>query len=96
MAKWGIKGLTLGMARKLSRNGIVVNAIAPGPTATKMLQEDGIENINRMNSPSERFAAPCEIANLAVVLVSSMGKMVHGDTLYATGGCGLLTLDDYD
>lgn len=96
VAKWGVKGLTLGMARKLSRNGIVVNAIAPGPTATKMLQQDGIENINRMSSPSERFAASCEIANLAVVLVSSIGKMVNGDTLYATGGCGLLTLDDYD
>lgn len=61
-----------------------------------MLQSDGIVNINRMSSPSERYATPSEIANLAVVMVSDMGKMVNGDTMYATGGCALLTLDDYD
>ena len=33
MAKWAIHGLTLGMAKKLSPYGIVVNSIAPGPTS---------------------------------------------------------------
>jgi len=95
MAKWAIHGLTLGMAKKLSPYGIVVNSIAPGPTATRMLQSDNIININRM-SPSERYATASEIANLAVIMVSDMSKMVNGDTMYATGGCGLLTFDDYD
>lgn len=96
MAKWAIHGLTLGMAKKLSLYGIVVNSIAPGPTATRMLQSDNIININRMSSPSERYATASEIANLAVIMVSDMSKMVNGDTMYATGGCGLLTFDDYD
>lgn len=96
MAKWAIHGLTLGMAKKLSSYGIVVNSIAPGPTATRMLQSDNIININRMSSPSERYATASEIANLAVIMVSDMSKMVNGDTMYATGGCGLLTFDDYD
>ena len=96
MAKWAIHGLTLGMAKKLSPYGIVVNSIAPGPTATRMLQSDNIININRMSSPSERYATASEIANLAVIMVSDMSKMVNGDTVYATGGCGLLTFDDYD
>lgn len=96
MAKWAIHGLTLGMAKKLSPYGIVVNSIAPGPTATRMLQSDNIININRMASPSERYATASEIANLAVIMVSDMSKMVNGDTVYATGGCGLLTFDDYD
>lgn len=96
MAKWAIHGLTLGMAKKLSPYGIVVNSIAPGPTATKMLQSDNIININRMSSPSERYATASEIANLAVIMVSDMSKMLNGDTMYATGGCGLLTFDDYD
>ena len=91
MAKWAIHGLTLGMAKKLSPYGIVVNSIAPGPTATRMLQSD-----NRMSSPSERYATASEIANLAVIMVSDMSKMLNGDTMYATGGCGLLTFDDYD
>ena len=96
MAKWAIHGLTLGMAKKLSPYGIVVNSIAPGPTATRMLQSDNIINTNRMSSPSERYATASEIANLAVIMVSDMSKMVNGDTMYATGGCGLLTFDDYD
>ena len=96
MAKWAIHGLTLGMAKKLSPYGIVVNSIAPGPTATRMLQSDNIININRMSSPSERYATASEIANLAVIMVSDMSKMLNGDTMYATGGCGLLTFDDYD
>ena len=96
MAKWAIHGLTLGMAKKISPYGIVVNSIAPGPTATRMLQSDNIININRMSSPSERYATASEIANLAVIMVSDMSKMLNGDTMYATGGCGLLTFDDYD
>ena len=96
MSKWAIHGLTLGMAKKLSPYGIVVNSIAPGPTATRMLQSDNIININRMSSPSERYATASEIANLAVIMVSDMSKMLNGDTMYATGGCGLLTFDDYD
>ena len=96
MAKWAIHGLTLGMAKKLSPYGIVVNSIAPGPTATRMLQSDNIININRMSSPSERYATASEIANLAVIMVSDMSKILNGDTMYATGGCGLLTFDDYD
>ena len=88
MAKWAIHGLTLGMAKKLSPYGIVVNSIAP--------QSDNIININRMSSPSERYATASEIANLAVIMVSDMSKMLNGDTMYATGGCGLLTFDDYD
>ena len=96
MAKWAIHGLTLGMAKKLSPYGLVVNSIAQGPTATRMLQSDNIININRMSSPSERYATASEIANLAVIMVSDMSKMLNGDTMYATGGCGLLTFDDYD
>lgn len=37
---------------------------------------------------------PEEIANMAVVLASGMGRMVVGDIVYMTGGAGLITLDD--
>ncbi|MDY4576877.1 MAG: SDR family oxidoreductase [Anaerobutyricum hallii] len=95
LAKWGMRGFTKGLAKELSQYDIVVNAIAPGPTATSMLLE-GDNNINRPSSPSGRFATPEEIGNLAVIMVSSLARMVNGDTLYATGGCGLLTFDDWD
>ena len=35
---------------------------------------------------------PQEIANMAVMLVSEMGNIVVGDTLYATGGSGVISL----
>lgn len=78
----------------MSQYGIAVNAIAPRPNATSMLLE-GDDNINRPSSPSGRFAVPEEIENLAVIMVSSVARMVNGDTVYATG-YGLLTYDDWE
>lgn len=37
LSKWGVRGLTLGLAKALIPYNIVVNALAPGPTATPML-----------------------------------------------------------
>ena len=95
LAKWGIRAFTKGLAKELSNKNIVVNSIAPGPTATDMLL-DGDDNINRPSSPIGRYATSEEIASLAVILVSSLSKMVDGDTLLATGGCGNLTYEDWD
>lgn len=95
LAKWGVRGLTKGLAKELSPYGIVVNGLAPGPTATEMLL-DGDDNINRPVSPIGRYATAEEIANLAVILISDLSRMVVGDTLFATGGCGTLTYDDWD
>lgn len=93
VSKWGITGLTEGMAKKLIKHGIVVNGIAPGPVATEMLGVDG-KDLNYDNAPAGRYSDPVEIANLAVFLVSGMGRMIIGDTVYITGGCGTLTFDD--
>lgn len=87
--------MTLGLAKHLSADGIVVNAIAPGPTATSMLMGNDEQSISRPASPSGRYTTPEEVANLSVVLVSDLGRMINGDTVYVTGGCGLLTFDDW-
>lgn len=39
MSKWAVRSLTEGLARMLIPHGIVVNGIAPGMTATPMLQK---------------------------------------------------------
>ena len=93
LSKWGLRGLTLGLAKILIPHGITVNGIAPGPTATPMLTKD-MSDLVLESSPIGRYATAEEIANLATVLVSGMGKMVVGDVLYATGGAGLITFDD--
>ena len=98
LSKWGVRGMTLGLAKTLIPYGIVVNGIAPGPTSTPMhvhgIYKPG-EDLTS-NTPSGRDATPEEIANFAVVMISSMGRMIVGDIVYMTGGAGIITFDDMD
>lgn len=94
ISKWGIRGLTSGLAKSLAPYGITVNGVAPGPTATPMLLKEDIHNISHPNLPAGRYVLPEEIANMALILVSDMGRMVVGDIVYMTGGAGTLTFDD--
>ena len=81
------------MKRPSNNDEIVVNAIAPGPTSTSMINKNE-NNISKSQHPLDRYIMPEEIANLAVFLVSSMGKMIVGDTVYMSGGLGVVTIDD--
>ena len=95
ITKWGLRSLTIGMAKKFIKNGIVVNGIAPGPTYTPMLVGDTSNNdLTLENNPAGRYVTPEEIANGALFLVSDMGKMIVGDIIYMTGGAGITTVDD--
>ena len=94
ISKWGERGLTLGMAKKYLPYGIIVNGLAPGSTLTPMLKKEADNDLNLEYSTAKRYAAPEEIGNLATVLVSNMGRMIVGDTIYATGGAGVITFDD--
>lgn len=93
MSKWGIRGFTLGLAKKCAKYGITANGIAPGPTATPILGKDGTDLTNN-DIPAERFATSDEIASMAVKLVSESGRMIMGEMIYMTGGAGNLTFDD--
>ena len=92
MSKWAIRGFTVGLADVLLPYNIIVNAVAPGPTATNMLKKENTDDLSLPSSPIERFTTPEEIAELVLVLVSDIGKVVVGDTLYATGGSGVISL----
>lgn len=94
LSKWGIRGLTLGMGKTLIKYNIVVNGIAPGPTATPMLLADGDTNINLPSNPLGRYAMPDEIGNMAVILTSEVGRTVVGAIVPMTGGAGIITYDD--
>ena len=82
------------MAKKYLQYGIVVNGLAPGSTLTPMLKKDKENDLNLDYSPCKRYVAPEEIGNIATVLVSGIGRMIVGDTVYATGGAGVITYDD--
>ena len=94
LSKWGLRSLTVGMARDLIRHGIVVNGIAPGCTNTRQFCAEDRADITNPGNPTHRFVTMQEVANLAVVMVSDLAKMIIGDVLYVTGGAGITTYDD--
>ncbi len=91
ISKLAITGFTRGLAKLYQPYGIVVNAIAPGQTATPMLGKESIEDISNDYSVAGRYIMPEEIASLATFMVSGMGDMIVGDTFYMTGGSAIIT-----
>lgn len=94
LSKWGVRALTLGLAKSLASHGITVNGIAPGPTVTPMLNKKDTDDLSLLNLPLGRYITTAEVSEMAVILVSDTGRSVMGDIVYMTGGAGVLTYDD--
>ena len=92
LSKWAINGFTKGLADTLLPYGIIVNAIGPGQTATKMLNVETEDSIYNYDNPCRRYALPEEIANLALFMVCQTGDLIIGETFYITGGSGSISL----
>lgn len=92
ISKWGMRGMTLGLADELIKYNIIVNAIGPGPVATLMNGREKGDSIAHPSNPSGRCATVEEIAELACYLVSDKGNMVVGDTFFISGGGGITSL----
>jgi NAD(P)-dependent dehydrogenase (short-subunit alcohol dehydrogenase family) len=90
-AKAGILGLTRALALEVSSVGIRVNAVAPGFTRTKLIDQglaDGSLQEDWMVArvPMKRLAATREIANVVRYLASEEASYVTGQTIVADGG----------
>jgi 3-oxoacyl-[acyl-carrier protein] reductase len=86
--KAAIEVMTNIFAKELRGRQIIVNAIAPGPTATSLfLDGKSPELIERMSkmAPLERLGSPEDIAR-AVSFMAAPGNWVNGQTLRANGG----------
>ena len=89
-SKHAVEGLTKSAALEGAKSGVRINAVAPGPTDTGML--------NRFTGSSERKAAltktvplgrvgdPAEIAHAAIFLASDNASFITGQILAADGG----------
>jgi len=91
ISKWGVIGLTKGIAKILLPHGILVNAIAPGPVATEIISwhPGKTVEITSPTSPAlpfKRRAYPEEIAKLAVFLASENSSRIAGSVITINGG----------
>ena len=90
MNKWGLEGLTRGMAIDLAKFNIRVNSIAPTfvvtPMTKKFLKNKKFRKETLNNIPLGRFAELNEIASSVVFLASDAASMITGTSLLVDGG----------
>jgi len=88
-AKAGVIAMTKSIALEVSSRGVLVNAIAPGPIETPLV--DGIsedwKRAKRHELPLGRFGTVDEVAPTAVLLASNPGGNIYvGQTLGPNSG----------
>ncbi len=87
-AKAGMIGFTKALAFEGARSGVTANVIAPGYTATPMVEamrDEVLESIKN-EIPMKRLALPEEIAEAVAYLASDAGAYITGETLSINGG----------
>ena len=90
MNKWGLEGLTKGMAVDLAKYNVRVNTVAPTfvvtPMTKKFLKNKKFRKETLNNIPLGRFAEMSEIASTVVFLASDAASMIHGTSILVDGG----------
>ena len=85
-SKGGIVGMTLPIARDLSRNGIRVNTIAPGIFETPLLAalpKDAQESLGKQVPFPSRLGRPAEFAQLVRSIIEN--EMLNAETIRLDG-----------
>ena len=92
-SKHAVIGLTKDAALKYAAEGIRVNAICPGYTATPMTdvlrpsqQESDALIHDRLGVPLGRWGLPEEMASVAVFLASDQASFITGQAIVVDGG----------
>lgn len=87
-SKGAMISMTRALAREVSKDGINVNAIAPGLVKTEMVADKLAKNLDTYLAriPIKRIAEPEDIANAVIFLASDASSYMTGTTLDLTGG----------
>jgi 3-oxoacyl-[acyl-carrier protein] reductase len=87
--KAAVEAMTSILTKELRGRNITVNAIAPGPTATKLFldgkPQEVVDRLAKL-APLERLGQPEDIAAAIAFLVGPDGAWINGQTLRANGG----------
>jgi 3-oxoacyl-[acyl-carrier protein] reductase len=86
-SKAGLEGLTRGYASRAAKDGVTVNAIAPGPTDTEMgapLKAGGVE----ARIPVGRMGEAEDVAQATVMVIGN--GFITGQTIAVNGGLAFL------
>lgn len=87
--KAALENLTRSIAHDLGPRGVTVNAVAPGATASDMLDAFMSEEQKRQviaSTPLGRLGTPEDIAAVVAFLASEEGGWITGQVIYAGGG----------
>jgi NAD(P)-dependent dehydrogenase (short-subunit alcohol dehydrogenase family) len=89
-SKHAIEGLSRSAALEAARCGVRVNAVAPGPIATEMLDRiaGGAGKVGAVAAgiPAGRIGTPEEVADAVVFLASARSRYITGHVLAVNGG----------
>lgn len=86
-SKSAVNGLTKSLARELGKDGIRVNAVAPGVTRTDMVASLPEDMVKRVSAPIPlgRIGEPEEVANVFLFLASPLASYVSGAIVSVDG-----------
>lgn len=89
--KHGIVGMTKSMVAEYAKDGLRVNAIAPGPTETPMVKafydaNPAMKENATGGIPQKRLGTPEEVAELVTFLLTSKAEYINGEVIRIDGG----------
>jgi NAD(P)-dependent dehydrogenase (short-subunit alcohol dehydrogenase family) len=90
MTKFGLEGLTRGMALDLAKKNIRVNTVCPTfvetPMVKKFFKDKKFKKAMMNNIPLGRLGTDSDIATAVVYLASNASSMITGSSLVIDGG----------
>jgi NAD(P)-dependent dehydrogenase (short-subunit alcohol dehydrogenase family) len=92
ISKWGLNGMIQGLASIFVEDGIIVNGLAPGTTATGLIGYHNGESIYTEDNMLKRLALPIEIATIAKMMVSGVGDFIVGEVVRVSAGRGIIDI----
>jgi 2-dehydro-3-deoxy-D-gluconate 5-dehydrogenase len=92
-SKAGVSQLTKVLAIEWAPFGVLVNAIGPGrirtPLTADLIKTEGFDEMIKATVPLQKIGDPEDLVGIVLLLCSSAGSYITGQTVYIDGGWSL-------